>query len=277
MIEPATETRGAILDPPVLLSVDDLHVSYAGGLPVLRGVCLTVGEGGVVAILGSNGAGKTTLLRAVTGLLRGQGGTVTGGNVTFAGQRSRGDAGQLVRAGMAQVMEGRRLFRDLTVEENLHLGAASVGQATTRRQLLKAQYERFPMLVDKRDTQAGLLSGGQQQVVAIARALMSAPRLLVLDEPSLGLSPRAVGEVRDLLVEVNRNGTTVLLVEQNARMALSIADRGYLVERGRIAHSGTPQDLRDAGAISQLTSTGDATIVRSEPALIPAKDLPWLR
>lgn len=271
------QTHGAAVDPPVLLQVETLHVRYASGLPVLRGVGLVVGEGEVVAVLGSNGAGKTTLLRAVTGLLRGQGGTVTGGTVTFAGQSSRGDAGQLVRAGMAQVMEGRRLFRDLTVEENLHLGAASIGQATMRQKLLKAQYERFPMLVDKRGTQAGLLSGGQQQVVAIARALMSAPRMLVLDEPSLGLSPQAVTEVRDLLVELNREGTTVLLVEQNARMALSIAHRGYLIDRGRVAHSGTPKALRNAGAISQLTSAGDATIMRSEPARIPAKDLPWLR
>jgi len=259
---------------PVLLTVEGLHVCYAGGQPVLRGVDVTVSEGDVVAILGANGAGKTTMLRAIMGLLRGQGGTITAGKITFAGHRSSGDTGALVQGGMAQVMEGRRLFRDLTVTENLHLGAASVSSATDRRAALDAQLARFPMLGEKSNTQAGLLSGGQQQVVAIARALMTTPRLLILDEPSLGLSPRAVTEIRDLLLELNRGGTTLVLVEQNARMALSIADQGYLVERGRIAASGTPEQLREAGVVSQLTAAG----VPPRPETVTATgSLPWLR
>lgn len=263
-----------------LLVVDDLHVRYAGSIPALRGIDLRVAAGEVVGVLGPNGAGKTTLLRAVTGLLRGRGGAVTAGRVSFDGRPSPHDPRRLVRAGMAQVLEGRRLFVDLTVEENLALGAASLTSARAGRERMEWALTRFPALADRRRTQAGLLSGGQQQLVAIARALMSSPRLLILDEPSLGLAPRAVDEVRELLAQLHTEHMSMLLVEQNARMALALADRGYLVERGRVTGSGTPEELLAAGVLRSLT-VGHEPIRRPAPVGsgtgVAEKELPWLR
>lgn len=260
----------------VLLDVSDLRVEYAGGIPALRGVDLHVRAGEVVAILGANGAGKTTLLRAVTGLLRGRGGAVTAGAISFDGRPRPADPARLVRAGMAQVMEGRRLFLDLTVEENLTLGGAVLRPARAAKARTEWAFGRFPMLAERRRTQAGLLSGGQQQIVAIARALMTDPRLLVLDEPSLGLSPLAVAEIRDLIADLHDADTSVLLVEQNARMALSLADRGYLVERGRVRACGTPSELIEAGILEALT-VGSEPIDRVRIAGPVPAELPWLR
>lgn len=260
----------------VLLDVSALRVEYAGGIPALRGVDLHVDTGEVVAVLGANGAGKTTLLRSVTGLLRWRGGTITGGTISFDGRPTRADPRQLVRAGLAQVLEGRRLFPELTVEENLTLGGSVLRSAKAVQARAEWAFGRFPILAEFRRTQAGLLSGGQQQIVAIARALMPTPRLLVLDEPSLGLSPLAVAEIRDLIAELHQAGTAVLLVEQNARMALSLADRGYLVERGRIRSGGTPTELAEAGILEALTVGTEPIRPASTVASAP-QELPWLR
>ncbi|MFI5906860.1 ABC transporter ATP-binding protein [Dactylosporangium sp. NPDC051541] len=200
---------------------------------VLRGVSLDVPEGRIVALLGANGAGKTTLLRALSGLLGVHDGAVTRGSVTLDDRpvhRLRPAA--IVRRGVSQVMEGRRTFAELTVEENLRLGAH------TRRRGAAAAMERmyalFPVLKSRRGSIAGYLSGGEQQMLAMGRALMSEPKYLLLDEPSLGLAPRMVEQVRDLITEINRAGTAVLLVEQNATMALSVAEHGYVLENGKV-------------------------------------------
>jgi branched-chain amino acid transport system ATP-binding protein len=216
-----------------VLRVQNLEVVYDDVMLVLRGVSLAVPEGKIVALLGANGAGKTTLLRAVSGLLDVHDGAVTRGSVTLDDRpihRLRPAA--VVRRGVSQVMEGRRTFAELTVEENLRLGAH-----TRRRGVAEAMermYELFPVLKQRRGSIAGYLSGGEQQMLAMGRALMSDPKYLLLDEPSLGLAPRLVEQVRDLIAEINRAGTAVLLVEQNATMALSVAEHGYVLENGKV-------------------------------------------
>jgi branched-chain amino acid transport system ATP-binding protein len=230
------------------LAVRNVDVVYGSAIHVLRGVSLEVPTGAVVALLGANGAGKTTLLRAVSGLLSFHRGDITKGTVEFEGARIDGlDAAAIVRKGMAQVMEGRRIFAELTVDENLRAGAYS----RRDRRAVRASYDRvlelFPLLADRRGSTAGYLSGGEQQMLAMGRALMAAPRLLVLDEPSLGLAPLIVQQIRDLIVEINQSGTSVLLVEQNATMALSIAHHGYVLETGLIVKDGPgPALLADA-------------------------------
>ena len=225
-----------------LLRVSDLHVSYAGALPALRGVCLEI-PGGVVAVLGANGAGKSTLLRAISGTLRFSGGSLDSGSVEFDGVRlDRMDPAAVVRTGVAQVPEGRQVFEDLTVEENLRAG----GLATTprrRRAAREQAYQMFPLLRERADQPAGLLSGGEQQLLAIARALMAAPRVLLLDEPSLGLAPLMVDRIAELIREIRQAGTCVVLVEQNAAMALEVADTAYVLEVGRVALHGTAEEL----------------------------------
>jgi branched-chain amino acid transport system ATP-binding protein len=216
-----------------VLSVSNLEVVYDDVILVLRGVSLEVREGQIVALLGANGAGKTTLLRAVTGLLDIHEGEITKGSVTLEGRPIHGlSPSQIVQAGIVQVLEGRRIFAEFTVEENLRVGAH------TNPKELKGNLDRvfslFPVLADRRKSIAGYLSGGEQQMLAMGRAMMSSPRVLLLDEPSLGLTPLLVQQIRDLIVEINRHGTTVLLVEQNASMALSIAHHGYIMETGKI-------------------------------------------
>jgi branched-chain amino acid transport system ATP-binding protein len=216
-----------------LLAVAELDVVYNGVVLALRGVSLRVPHGAIVALLGANGAGKTTLLRAVSGLLPLHGGEVTAGSVALDGDRiQRLAPAAVVARGVAQVLEGRRILGELTVEENLRVGAH-----TARRDLatnLARIFDLFPRLAERRRQKAGYLSGGEQQMLAMGRALMSNPRLLLLDEPSLGLAPLLVQQIRDLIVTINQQGTTVLLVEQNAKMALSIAHHGYVLETGRI-------------------------------------------
>ena len=236
-----------------LLRVRGLEVVYGGVAHVLRGVDLDVPAGGVTAVLGANGAGKTTLLRAVTGLLRVHHGSITKGTIEVEGQRvDRLDPVRIVRRGVSQVMEGRRAFAELTVEENLRAGAYTRG----RNASVKDSYERvmtmFPVLAERRRSIAGYLSGGEQQMLVIGRALMQSPRLLLLDEPSLGLAPMIVEQIRDIIAEVNGAGTGVLLVEQNATMALSIATVGYVMETGRVVKSGPAADLRDDEEIRDL-------------------------
>jgi branched-chain amino acid transport system ATP-binding protein len=211
---------------------------------VLRGVSLAVPTGKIVALLGANGAGKSTLLRAVTGLLDIHRGRVTKGSVQLDGRDiTKADASAIVRAGLSQVMEGRRIFAELTVDENLKTGAYT----RTDRSGVSASYDRvmdlFPNLRPRRKDTAGYLSGGEQQMLAIGRALMANPKILLLDEPSLGLAPMVVEQIREIIVQVNEQGTSVLLVEQNATMALSIADEGYVLEHGRIVRDGAGPEL----------------------------------
>jgi branched-chain amino acid transport system ATP-binding protein len=217
-----------------MLVIENLEVVYDDVVLALRGVSLEVPEGAIVALLGPNGAGKTTALRACTGLLPIQRGAIRRGTISLDGKRIDGlGAPDIVRAGIAQVMEGRRVFAELTVEENLRVGSYARRSRLQERQ--RRMLDLFPVLGERRRQPAGYLSGGEQQMLAIARALMSEPRYLLLDEPSLGLAPRIVAQIRDLILRLNREGTSVLLVEQNAVMALSIAEHGYVMETGRIA------------------------------------------
>ena len=228
-----------------MLELANLEVVYHGVVLVLKGVSLAVPQGAVVALLGPNGAGKTTAIRAITGLLDLHEGAITRGHVRVEGRDLAGEAADaIVRAGVGQVMEGRRVLADLSVEENLLAGAWSLGRAA-RKQGLEEAYARFPRLGERRKQAAGYLSGGEQQMVAIARALMSKPRLLLLDEPSLGLAPRIVGEVCDLIRELHRQGLSILLVEQNAALALDLAQHAYILESGRVVKEGEAAALRD--------------------------------
>ena len=224
------------------MQVRNLEVVYDDVMLVLRGVSLRVPPGGIVALLGPNGAGKTTLLRALCGLLDPHNGEITKGSVTLDGQPLHGlRPAAVVRRGVAQVMEGRRTFAELTVEENLRIGAHTA--AGHRGEGLDRVFGLFPVLASRRRDTAGYLSGGEQQMLAIGRALMARPRFLLLDEPSLGLAPRLVEQIRDLIREINRQGTAVLLVEQNATMALSIASHGYVMETGKIVLDKPAADL----------------------------------
>ena len=222
----------------------NLEVVYNDVALVLRGVSVEVPRGAIVALLGANGAGKTTLLRAITGLLRVHRGEITKGTVSLEGERVDGrDPADIVRRGIAQVMEGRRIFAELTVEENLRAGAFTRRSKSEVREAHERVIDLFPRLGERRKSTAGYLSGGEQQMLAIGRALMANPRVLLLDEPSLGLAPKLVEAIRDIIVQLNEQGTSVLLVEQNAAMALSIADHGYVMETGKVVKDGPAKDL----------------------------------
>lgn len=240
-------------EPPTpLLRVRNVEVVYSDVILVLRGVSLEVPHGKIVALLGANGAGKTTLLRAVSGLLSVHRGRITKGTIELAGKRISGlDAATIVRRGVSQVMEGRRIFPELSVDDNLRAG----GFTRRDRAELRASYDRvmglFPLLANRRKSTAGYLSGGEQQMLSIGRALMASPRLLVLDEPSLGLAPLIVEQIRDIVVDINAQGTSVLLVEQNAVMALSIASHGYVMENGKVVLDGPAAELRENADIRE--------------------------
>jgi branched-chain amino acid transport system ATP-binding protein len=243
-----------------MLQVRNLEVVYDDVMLVLRGVSLEVPSGSIVALLGANGAGKTTLLRALCGLLDVHDGEITKGSVSVEEQPiHRLSPAAVVRRGVTQVMEGRRIFAELTVEENLRIGAYTVkGRSTDRMDRI---YQLFPVLAKRRKQAAGYLSGGEQQMVAMGRALMANPRYLLLDEPSLGLAPRLVEQIRDLIVQINETGTAVLLVEQNAAMALSVASHGYVMETGKVVLDKPAADLLDDEDVKEfylgLGSTGD--------------------
>lgn len=227
-----------------MLVLQDLAVTYHNTIPAVQGVSLEVSERSVVALLGANGAGKTTIMRAITGLLTHNRASITRGSILFEGERiDRLNATQIVQRGIAQVLEGRRLFADLTVEENLRAGAISVRDAAAVKRAHARVMELFPVLRDRLSSHAGYLSGGEQQMLAIGRALMASPRLLLLDEPSLGLAPFMVQQIRAIIAEINASGTAVLLVEQNAHMALSVAHHGYVLETGRVVLDQAAADL----------------------------------
>ena len=216
-----------------MLELRNVEVVYSDVILVLRGVSLKVPDGKIVALLGANGAGKTTTLRAIGGLLDVHNGEITKGQILLDDQPIQDlPAQKIVKLGLGQVLEGRRILGELTIEENLRLGAHSVRHDLDEN--LERVYGLFPQLAERPRFTAGYLSGGQQQMLAIGRALMSSPRYLLLDEPSLGLAPLLVQQIRDIVVEINRQGTGVLLVEQNAMMALSIADHGYIMETGKV-------------------------------------------
>jgi len=234
-MNPKGAMSAATSDPPDndLLRVDNLEVVYDKVMVVLRGVSLRVPSGGIVALLGANGAGKTTLLRAICGLLDPHDGEITKGSVAVDGRPIHGlRPAAVVRRGVSQVMEGRRTFAELSVQDNLRLGAHT--RPRGRADGLEQVYGLFPILARRRRDVAGYLSGGEQQMLAMGRALMAQPRYLLLDEPSLGLAPKLVDQIRELIVAINRQGTGVLLVEQSATMALSIASHGYVMETGKV-------------------------------------------
>jgi branched-chain amino acid transport system ATP-binding protein len=221
-----------------MLALEDVHAGY-GNVHVLRGVSLRVAAGELVCLIGANGAGKTTTARTISGLLRPR-----VGRVTFLDRRIDGrPAHDILRAGVAHCPEGRRIFADMTVRENLEMGAFVRGREAGIADDLERVLERFPVLRQRSRQLGGTLSGGEQQMLAIARALMSNPKLLVLDEPSLGLSPTMVDTTFELIAEIRRQGTTVLMVEQNAYLALRIADRGYVMETGRMVLEGPARAL----------------------------------
>jgi branched-chain amino acid transport system ATP-binding protein len=236
-----------------LLTVEGVEVRYQDVIVALRGASFDVPQGSIVALLGANGAGKTTLLRAVTGLLPVHRGRVSAGRITFDGERiDHLPAAAVVRRGIAQVMEGRRIFAELTVDENLRCGGFTVRDKRRYRESYDRVMALFPRLAERRTHPAGYFSGGEQQMLAIARALMASPRMLLLDEPSLGLAPMVVKRIRELVVDINAAGTTVLLVEQNAAMALAVAHHAVVLETGRVARRGTAEELRADDRIKDL-------------------------
>jgi branched-chain amino acid transport system ATP-binding protein len=231
-----------------LLEVRDIHVAYGAGVRALQGVSLRVEPGEVVALIGANGAGKTTLLKTIAGLVQPQ-----QGEVVFEGRViSAVDAADRVKLGVALVPEGRRLFSRLSVVENLTLGSYTNGAPAHRREMLGRIHELFPVLRERARQRAGTLSGGEAQMLAIARALMSRPRFLMLDEPSLGIMPRLVDQVMDSLRRLHESeGLTMFLVEQNVPAALDLADRGYVVQTGRVVLEGSSEVLRSSDLVRQ--------------------------
>jgi branched-chain amino acid transport system ATP-binding protein len=227
-----------------MLGVSNLGVVYNEVILVLRGLSIVVPDGKIVALLGANGAGKTTTLRAISGLLDIHGGKVTKGTVTLNGERIDGrEPAAIVRSGITQVMEGRRTFADLTVQENLACGAYTNRDKAAVKEAYGRVMDLFPRLAERRNQVAGYMSGGEQQMLAIGRALMAQPKLLIPDEPSLGLAPLLVQQIRKIVQDINKQGTSVLLIEQNAVMALSIAHYGYVMETGRVVLDGPAQKL----------------------------------
>ena len=221
-----------------LLEIKDLEVSY-GIIKAIKGISFDVNEGEVIALIGANGAGKTTILHTITGLI-----TADRGTVQFEGKEiTKVPAHKIVGMGMAHVPEGRRVFANLTVLQNLKMGAFTRSDKNEIDATIEKVYKRFPRLKERQNQTAGTLSGGEQQMLAMGRALMSQPKIILMDEPSMGLSPIFVNEIFDIIKEVSESGTTVLLVEQNAKKALSIADRAYVLETGRITLEGKASDL----------------------------------
>jgi len=239
---------------PPLLAVNNIEVIYDHVILVLKGVSLTVPEGGIVALLGANGAGKSTTLKAISGLLRTERGDVTKGSIEFEGQPlHRHDPSEVVRRGVVQVMEGRHVFEHLTVEENLLTGGYTRRNGDSLRRDLDLVYTYFPRLTQRRSVRAGYVSGGEQQMLAIGRALMARPKLMLLDEPSMGLAPMLVQEIFEIVSRLNREErVAVLLAEQNATIALRFAQQGYVMENGRIVLDGDAKTIADNEDIKEF-------------------------
>ena len=222
-----------------MLELANVEVVYNEVILVLRGLSIEVPDGQIVALLGANGAGKTTALRAISGLLDVHNGEITKGTVTYNGEVINGKKpSDIVLSGITQVMEGRRVFGELTVDENLICGGITIKDRAQTDDAYERVMDLFPRLAERRKQVSGYLSGGEQQMLAIGRALMASPKLLVLDEPSLGLAPKLIEQIRDIVVDINKQGTSVLLIEQNAMMALSIANFGYIMETGKVVMDG---------------------------------------
>lgn len=227
-----------------MLKIEDINVYY-GAIHAIKGISMEVNEGEIVTLIGANGAGKSTTLRTVSGLLKPK-----SGKILFEGKDIAGKAAQnIVKTGISQVPEGRRIFANMTVMENLELGAFTRSDKAGIASDLKMVFARFPRLEERKSQDAGTLSGGEQQMLAMGRALMSRPRLLLLDEPSMGLAPLLIKEIFSIIQDINKTGTTVLLVEQNANMALSIATRAYVLETGRITLQGPAHELAASEAV----------------------------
>lgn len=229
-----------------LLEIKNLEVYY-GVICALKGIDFEVNEGEIVTLIGANGAGKTTTMQSVVGLIPKRSGTVTfdGKDITHT------PCHKIVHLGMTQVPEGRRIFQELTVYENLLMGAYSIKDTSGFKNDLEAVYTRFPRLAERRNQVSGTLSGGEQQMLAMGRAIMSHPKLLMLDEPSMGLSPLLVDQVFDIIRDINKDGTTILLVEQNAGKSLAISDRAYVLENGKIVLSGTGKELSESEMVKK--------------------------
>ena len=221
-----------------MLKISDLHVNY-GGINALRGISLEVPDGEIVTLIGANGAGKSTTLRTITGLVKAASGSVLWNDTELLGK----PIDEIFKSGIAMVPEGRRVFSDLTVLENLRIGAYLRKDTEEIEKDIEWVYSLFPRLKERYWQYAGTLSGGEQQMLAVGRALMSRPKLMMMDEPSLGLAPLVVQDIFSIIKEINRQGVTILLIEQNANMALRIADRGYVLETGRISMTGTGMEL----------------------------------
>jgi branched-chain amino acid transport system ATP-binding protein len=237
-----------------MLKIDNMHVFY-GAIHAIKGVSLEVNEGEIVTLIGANGAGKTSILRTVSGLEK-----IKEGTIEFLGQDiSATPAIQIVKNGISHVPEGRRVFTNMSVTENLELGAYLSKDKKTNAANMKRVFERFPRLHERRNQVAGTLSGGEQQMLAMGRALMSKPKLMMLDEPSMGLAPILVRQIFSIIEEIHKEGTTILLIEQNAHMALSVATRGYVIETGKIVMQGPAKELLDSEEIRNAYLGGTQT------------------
>lgn len=255
--------------PPGSLSVRDLTVTYGKSVRALHDVSLDLPAGGIVALLGANGAGKSTLLRALSGTLPLHVGSIESGTITYSGRPLAGrSSADIVAAGVVQVPEGRRVFTGLTVEENLKAGRLGVrGESKAAARLLFEQvYALFPVLAERRRQAAGLLSGGEQQMLAMGRALMARPRLLLLDEPSLGLAPLIVKTIAAVIRQIHEQGTGVLLVEQNAALALQLAEHAYVLDVGRVRLEGPSHELRASDEVRRLYLGESAPVTEGSAA-----------
>jgi len=237
----------------IVLEVNNIEVVYNEVILVLKGLSLKVPKGHIIALLGSNGAGKSTTLKAISGLLKSEDGEVTDGKILYEGENiNNSDPEDIVRKGIFQVMEGRRVFKELTVDENLIAGAYTRTDTENIKKDKEYIYELFPALKRRMNMRAGYLSGGEQQMLAIGRALMAKPKLLLLDEPSLGLAPLLVREIFEKIQQINKEGTTILLVEQNANLALQIAHYGYIMENGKVVLDGPAEVLRNNDDVKEF-------------------------